>query len=126
MLDGRDVLMINDLHRQGVSIQELARTFGHDRKTVRKYLKLGLEPPVDNPRGATRRRAGAVEGRQPRAVRRDGGPERGQALAADSRTRLSRRRDDREGLRAPGPPAGGADLRAPLQDRARRVAAKIE
>ena len=42
--------MIHDLHRQGLSIQEIARRTGHDRKTVRKYLKAGLAPPVYGPR----------------------------------------------------------------------------
>ena len=42
--------MIHDLHRQGLTIQEIARTSGHDRKTVRKYLKAGLEPPLYGPR----------------------------------------------------------------------------
>ena len=50
MLKGRDLLMIHDLHRQGLSIQAIARRTGHDRKTVRKYLQLGLEPPVYGPR----------------------------------------------------------------------------
>ncbi len=55
MLKGRDVLMIHDLHRQGLSIQEIARSTGRDRKTVRKYLKVGLEPPVYGPRRAPAR-----------------------------------------------------------------------
>ncbi len=42
--------MIHDLHRQGLTIQEIARASGHDRKTVRKYLKAGLEPPLYGPR----------------------------------------------------------------------------
>jgi transposase len=42
--------MIHDLYRQGLSIQEIARRSGRDRKTVRKYLKVGLEPPVYGPR----------------------------------------------------------------------------
>lgn len=50
MLKGRDVLMIHDLHRQGLSIQAIARHTGRDRKTVRKYLKSGMEPPVYGPR----------------------------------------------------------------------------
>lgn len=50
MLNGRDIFMIHDLHRQGLSVQEIARASGHDRKTVRKYLKLGLEPPLYGPR----------------------------------------------------------------------------
>ena len=50
VLKGRDVLMIHDLHRQGLSIREIARRSGHDRKTVRKYIKAGLEPPLYGPR----------------------------------------------------------------------------
>jgi transposase len=50
VLKGRDILMIHDLHRQGLSIQAIARQTGHDRKTVRKYVKAGLEPPVYGPR----------------------------------------------------------------------------
>jgi len=50
VLKGRDIFMIHDLHRQGLTIQEIARASGHDRKTVRKYLKAGLEPPVYGPR----------------------------------------------------------------------------
>jgi transposase len=50
VLKGRDILMIHDLHRQGLSIQEIARRTGRDRKTVRKYVKAGLEPPVYGPR----------------------------------------------------------------------------
>ena len=50
MLKGRDVLMIHDLHRQGLTIQEIARRTGRDRKTVRKYLEAGMETPVYGPR----------------------------------------------------------------------------
>ena len=50
MLKGRDVLMIHDLHRQGLTIQEIARRTGRDRKTVRKYLEAGIETPVYGPR----------------------------------------------------------------------------
>jgi transposase len=42
--------MIHDLHRQGLTIQAIARQTGRDRKTVRKYLKAGMEPPVYGPR----------------------------------------------------------------------------
>jgi transposase len=38
--------MILDLHREGVSISDIARRSGLDRKTVRKYIARGLEPPV--------------------------------------------------------------------------------
>lgn len=42
--------MILDLHRQGVSISVIARRVGLDRKTVRRYIARGLEPPVYGPR----------------------------------------------------------------------------
>jgi transposase len=42
--------MILDLHRQGVSVSAIARRTGLDRKTVRKYIASGLEPPVYGPR----------------------------------------------------------------------------
>jgi transposase len=42
--------MILDLHRQGLSISEIARRIGQDRKTVRKYVAQGLVAPVYGPR----------------------------------------------------------------------------
>jgi transposase len=42
--------MILELHRQGLSPSAIARQLGLDRKTVRKYIALGLEPPSYGPR----------------------------------------------------------------------------
>jgi len=42
--------MIQDLKRQGLGVSAIARQAGLDRKTVRKYLKQGLEAPVYGPR----------------------------------------------------------------------------
>ena len=42
--------MIMELHRQGLSPTAIARQLGLDRKTVRKYIALGLEPPRYGPR----------------------------------------------------------------------------
>jgi transposase len=42
--------MILELHRQGLSPSAIARQLGIDRKTVRKYIALGLEPPSYGPR----------------------------------------------------------------------------
>ena len=45
-----ELVMILDLHRQGLTVSAIARRTGHDRKTVRKYLERGLEPPGYTPR----------------------------------------------------------------------------
>lgn len=45
-----ELVMILDLHRQGLSVSDIARRVGLDRKTVRKYVARGLEPPVYTPR----------------------------------------------------------------------------
>ena len=50
MLKGRVVMSIHDLKRQGLSIMAISRHTGHDPKTVRKYLKSGLDVPVYGPR----------------------------------------------------------------------------
>ena len=43
-------MMILDLHRQGLSVSDIARRTGFDRKTVRRYIARGLEPPAYTPR----------------------------------------------------------------------------
>jgi transposase len=45
-----EVVMIPDLHRQGLTVSAIARELGFDRKTVRKCIKRGLEAPVYDPR----------------------------------------------------------------------------
>jgi transposase len=45
-----ELVMILDLHWQGVSISAIARRAGLDRKTVRRYIARGLEPPAYGPR----------------------------------------------------------------------------
>src|SRR6516225_2996460 len=45
-----ELMMILDLHRQGLSISAIARQLGIDRKTVRAYLAKGLTPPAYKPR----------------------------------------------------------------------------
>jgi len=42
--------MILELHRQGLSVAAIARRVGVDRKTVRKYIAHGMEPPAYGPR----------------------------------------------------------------------------
>ena len=50
-----EVVMILDLHRQGLTVS-FARELGVDRKTVRKCIARGLEPPVYGPRQPRKRR----------------------------------------------------------------------
>ena len=45
-----ELVMILDLHRQGLSLSAIARRTGMDRGTVAKYVKCGLEPPRYGPR----------------------------------------------------------------------------
>ena len=42
--------MILDLARQRLSVSAIARRTGNDRKTIRKYIDRGLEPPAYKPR----------------------------------------------------------------------------
>ena len=44
------LVVILDLHRQGLSVSAIARECGLDRKTVRRYIGRGLEPPAYGPR----------------------------------------------------------------------------
>src|ERR1700755_146455 len=45
-----EMMMILDLHRQGLSVSAIARESGADRKTVRKYIERGLDAPAYGPR----------------------------------------------------------------------------
>lgn len=50
MITLRELIMILELHQQGLSISAIAVRTGLDRKTVRKYINRGLEPPAYGPR----------------------------------------------------------------------------
>lgn len=54
MIQLGDLIVILDLHRQGLSVSAIARQTGRDPKTVRKYIERGLEPPAYGPRRAGR------------------------------------------------------------------------
>ena len=45
-----DLIMILDLHHQGLKVAAIARQVGIDRKTVRKYIARGIEVPTYGPR----------------------------------------------------------------------------
>lgn len=49
-----ELMMILELHRQGLSITAIARRTGRDPKTVRKYIEQGLEAPSYGPRSVGR------------------------------------------------------------------------
>jgi transposase len=45
-----ELVMILDLHRQGLTVSAIARQVDMDRKTVRRYIERGLDPPTYGPR----------------------------------------------------------------------------
>ena len=51
MVNLKELMMILELHRQGLSVSAIAERTGHDRKTVRKYIEQGLVVPKYKPRG---------------------------------------------------------------------------
>ena len=50
MVNLGELMMILELHRQGLKVSAIARQLGVDRKTVRRYIARGLEPPTYGPR----------------------------------------------------------------------------
>lgn len=50
MVNLKGLMMILELHRQGLPISVIAERTGHDRKTVRKYIQQGLVLPKYKPR----------------------------------------------------------------------------
>jgi transposase len=49
LLRGQDVQEIEELKRQGLSIQAISKLTGYDRKTIRKYLNEPETTPVYGP-----------------------------------------------------------------------------
>ena len=54
MLNMEDQFMIRHLHNEGLTISEIRRQTGYDRKTVRKYIAADglLQPSKRQPRGS--------------------------------------------------------------------------
>ena len=57
-----ELVMILDLHRQGLSVSAIARQVGVDRKTVRNCLAKGLQPPTYKKRAPA---PGVIDGFEP-------------------------------------------------------------
>ena len=55
MLKVETRFMIKDLYRQGVTISDIARTTGHDRKTIRAVLKGPVSPPPQKRKGRAKK-----------------------------------------------------------------------
>jgi transposase len=50
MIKLRELIVILDLYKEGLTISAIAERTGLDRKTVRKYIERGLEAPLYGPR----------------------------------------------------------------------------
>ena len=57
-----EIVMIHDLKRRGLSLSAIARKVGLDRKTVRRHLERGMEPPAYGPRAPRPRLIEPYEG----------------------------------------------------------------
>jgi len=49
MIGKGDWVMIIDLHRQGLTVTEISRRTGLDRKTIRRWIGRGMDPPAPAP-----------------------------------------------------------------------------
>ena len=47
-----EIVLINDLNQQGLSVLAIAQQVGYDRKTVKKYIDRSLEARYDGLRAA--------------------------------------------------------------------------
>ena len=47
-----EIVLINDLNQQGLSVSTIAQQVGCDRKTVKKYIERSLEARYDGLRAA--------------------------------------------------------------------------
>ena len=56
-----EIVLIHDLKRQGLSVSAISRKLGLDRKTVRRHLERGMEPPAYGPRPPRPRQLASYE-----------------------------------------------------------------
>jgi len=58
----RELIVVLDLHKEGLSVSAIAERTGLDRKTIRKYIARGVEPPQYGPRQSRPRLIAPYEG----------------------------------------------------------------
>ncbi len=114
------VVMILDLHRQGLTVSEIARQCGLDRKTVRRYIERGLEPTY-GPRKPRQTVLDPFTAYLRERVEAYPGPDRRAVAARAERVRISGRLHRRDRLSAGCAAAAGAGVRGSVRDRARRA-----
>ena len=112
--------MILDLHRQGLTVSEIARQCGLDRKTVRRYIERGLEPTY-GPRKPRQTVLDPFTAYLRERVEAYPGPDRRAVAARAERVRISGRLHRRDRLSAGCAAAAGAGVRGSVRDRARRA-----
>ena len=104
MIQLGEVVMILELHRQGLSVSAIARQSGLDRKTVRKYITRGLEAPAYGPRKPRQTRARSLHRLFARAGERLSGLTGSRLFRETEGARLCRRLHGGHRLPARGPP----------------------
>ena len=95
-----EFIMILELYRQGLKVAAIARQLGVDRKTVRKYISRGLEPPAYGPRPRRQKSTDPLPAVSARTACRLSWPHRGAAVARNERARLCWRLHRGEARRA--------------------------
>ena len=116
-----ELVMILDLARQGLTVAAIARRTGHDRKTIRKYIARGLEPPAYKPRATGPSLIQPFEAYLRERTARFPGADRAAPLARDPRARLRGRLLHRHRVPARHPARAAQGVRASLRDPARQA-----
>ena len=86
-----ELMVILDLHRQGLTVSAIACQVGMDCKTIRRYIARGLEPPTYGPRPPQQEEHRSVSGVSARAAFSLSRPHFRPAVAGTARAGLCRR-----------------------------------
>lgn len=107
----REIVSIRDLKRQALSVAAIARKVGCDRKTLRRHLERGLEPPAYTPRAPVERIVAPYEASLRERVARVPRLHGEAPFARDPGARICRRLFGRDRLPLRGPVRAAAFLR---------------